>query len=94
MNGIYPDYVGPDTNYRRVSLFPDWIGVLGGGLIPTPWYGGAEVLSLSPGIAMVVNKLGSIQHRVYSGVTAENDDYGVTTRGVPGVEVDDEEPGT
>lgn len=28
MNGIYPDYVGPDMAYRYVSLYPDFVGVL------------------------------------------------------------------
>jgi len=27
MNGIYPDYIGPDTAYRLASLYPDWITI-------------------------------------------------------------------
>lgn len=26
MNGIFPDYIGPDISYRFESLYPDWIG--------------------------------------------------------------------
>ena len=38
MNGIFPDYIGPDTATARASLFPDWVG--GDVVIPPSGGGG------------------------------------------------------
>lgn len=42
MNGIFPDYIGPDTATARASLFPDWVG--GDVVIPPSGGGGGPIL--------------------------------------------------
>ena len=96
MNGIYPDYVGPTTEHRRVSLFPDWVGAFSDLLLPpAEWLGGAKVLPMGTGVAMVSQAFGAIVGMVRGSIIVQPKKLDVIARGDIGAEVSsDEEPGT
>ena len=81
MNGIYPDYVGPTIEYRKVSLFPDWVGVLGGLLVPPAgWLGGVIVLPNPYATAIVGAALAGIAQLAKTAATIWPSSQGVIAR--------------
>jgi hypothetical protein len=93
MSRIYPDWVGPTTEYRQASRFPHWIQVLGGIVIPpVEWLGGVLVLSQPYGVGMVASTISTITQSVVSAVISVLKNRGTIATGEPGVEVEDEEP--
>jgi hypothetical protein len=114
MSRIYPDWIGPTTEYRTASRFPHWIQVIGG-VLPLPpeaFYGGVEVLaqtygavrleskmaiqvlSNTPGIAMVAKAASAIMLAAKFAVSQVSQKLGYTIGPEPGAEVMDKEPGT
>ena len=97
MNGIYPDYVGPTVEHRRVALFPDWVGILGGIIDPgsdVAFGGGVVLLPLQRGIAMVARTMGVVTHTLQKASITRDPTEDVMSKGGTGVEVTDEEPGS
>ena len=81
MNGIYPDYVGPTTQYRLNSLFPDWVrGIID--VLPTlpeGWLGGVIVLDNPYSVREVPSPVSAIVGAAINGVrTLMLDPYAVT----------------
>lgn len=97
MNGIYPDYVGPTVEHRRVALFPDWVGILGGIIDPgseVAFGGGVRVLPIQHGIAMVASTLSAVTSSLRHASITRDSTGDVWPKGGTGVEVTDEEPGS
>ena len=47
MNGIFPDYVGPDQSAVHASLYPDWVNI--DSVAPVQPTGGAGYEHVTPG---------------------------------------------
>lgn len=95
MNGMFPDWIGPSSEYRTNSLLPDWINF--GGTVPdfptTPWLGGALVLPPTYGLAMVAATFGRLVSNILPSSLSVHSKVDVYTKGDPGAEVTDEDAG-
>lgn len=95
MSRVYPDWVGPTTEYRQASRFPRWIHVIGGVLpsIPEGWLGGVEVLPNTYAAAIVESTFGGLVKTITASVQGLGRYLGVVAKGQPNVEIDDEDAG-
>jgi len=96
MSRIYPDWVGPTTEYRQASRFPHWIPVIGG--LPVPempegFLGGVEVLNSPYGVLRVGGLVAGAWRRATQAVITLTPGLDAMITEEPGAEVRDEDVG-
>ena len=96
MSMIYPDWVGPTTEYRTASRFPHWIPVISGFSLPEMpegFLGGVLVL-LSPfGTEIRGGLAQAMWRRATQAAITIIPGLGAMMTEEPGVEVKDEDTG-
>lgn len=96
MSRIYPDWVGPTTEYRTASRFPHWIPLIGDlpiPEIPEGFLGGVVVLNSPYAVRRVAGLVAASWRRATQAAITIIPGLDAMITEEPGVEVQDEDLG-